>query len=48
MTSSKTVTLALADYGSYLGREKGCFIVKDQHGTLNEIRYLKRRWGKLF
>ena len=28
---SKTMKLVLDDHGSYLGMEKGCFIVKDKH-----------------
>jgi len=29
---TKTVKIALEGFGSYLGREKGCFIVKDRNG----------------
>jgi CRISPR-associated endonuclease Cas1 len=29
---TKTVKLTLNGYGSYLGMEKGCFIIKDKHG----------------
>jgi hypothetical protein len=29
---TKTVKIALESFGSYLGMEKGCFIVKDREG----------------
>jgi len=29
---TKTVKIALEGFGSYLGMEKGCFIVKDRNG----------------
>jgi hypothetical protein len=31
---TKTVKLALNGYGSYLGMEKGCFVVKDKQGNI--------------
>lgn len=30
---TKTVKIALEGFGSYLGMEKGCFIVKDREGN---------------
>lgn len=30
---TKTVKITLEGFGSYLGREKGCFIVKDKQGN---------------
>lgn len=32
MVHSKTLKLSLDSYGSYLGMEKGCFIVRDRNG----------------
>jgi CRISPR/Cas system-associated endonuclease Cas1 len=29
---TKTVKIALEGFGSYLGMEKGCFVVKDRNG----------------
>ena len=34
MTQAKVLKLVLDDYGSFLGMEKGCFIVKDRHDNV--------------
>ena len=34
MTKTKFQKLVLDDHGSYLGMEKGCFIVKDKHDKI--------------
>jgi CRISPR/Cas system-associated endonuclease Cas1 len=34
MTQGKVSKLVLDDYGSFLGMEKGCFIVKDRHDNV--------------
>ena len=31
---TKTVKVALDSFGSFLGREKGCFVVKDREGKI--------------
>lgn len=37
MSKAKTQKIVMDGHGSYLGMEKGCFVVKDRHG--NEERY---------
>ena len=37
MNKAKSQKIVMDDYGSFLGTEKGCFVVKDRHG--NEERY---------
>jgi hypothetical protein len=34
---TKTVKITLEGFGSYLGMEKGCFIVKDREGNGFEV-----------
>lgn len=34
MVGSKVSKLALGGHGSYLGMEKGCFIIRDKHDSV--------------
>jgi CRISPR/Cas system-associated endonuclease Cas1 len=51
---TKTVKIALEGYGSYLGMEKGCFIIRDREGLTrryplfeNEISEVQIKSGNL-
>ena len=37
---TKTVKLALNSFGSYLGMEKGCFIVRDRNGEIERYPHV--------
>lgn len=39
--------LVLDDYGSYLGIEKGCFVVKDKHGSVKRHPLLEKEVGEV-
>jgi hypothetical protein len=51
---TKTVKIALQGFGSYLGMEKGCFVVKDRNGETeryplfeNQISEVQIKSGKV-
>jgi hypothetical protein len=52
---TKTVKIALEGFGSYLGIEKGCFVVKDRNGEIeryplfeNQISEVQIKSGNCF
>jgi len=42
-----TLKITLDKQGSYLGMEKGCFVVKDKQGDTKRYHCLKRKYQKL-
>jgi CRISPR-associated protein Cas1 len=44
---SKVVKLVLADKGSYLGMEKGCFTVKDKNGSVDRYPLFENEIGEV-
>jgi len=47
MVSSKVLKLVLDNHGSYLGMEKGCFIVKDKHGNAERYPLFDKEIGEV-
>ncbi len=47
MTSSKTAKLLLEGRGSFLGMEKGCFVVKDKHGEVGRYPLFEKEIGEV-
>ena len=47
MVRAKVLKLVLDDHGSYLGMEKGCFIVKDKHGTVERYPLFEKEIGEV-
>lgn len=47
MVKSKTQKLALDGYGSYLGMEKGCFVVKDRGGKTERYPLFESEIGEI-
>jgi CRISPR-associated endonuclease Cas1 len=44
---SKTMKLVLNRHGSYLGMEKGCFIVKDKHNNVKRYPLFEKEIGEV-
>jgi CRISPR-associated protein Cas1 len=44
---SKTLKIILDHYGSFLGMEKGCFIVKDKEGNINKYPLFENEIGEV-
>jgi len=47
MVSDKALKLILDDYGSHLGMEKGCFVVKDKHGKVDRYPLFDKEIGEV-
>ena len=47
MVHSKVLKLALDDYGSYLGMERGCFVVKDKNGNVQKYPLFESEIGEI-
>jgi len=47
LVHAKVLKLALNDYGSYLGCEKGCFTVKDRHGNVKRYPMFEDEIGSV-
>lgn len=47
MKGSKVLKLVLDDSGSYLGMEKGCFIVKDRHDNVQRYPLFEKEIGEI-
>jgi CRISPR-associated protein Cas1 len=47
MKGAKILKLVLDDNGSYLGMEKGCFIVKDMNGKINRYPLFEKEIGEV-
>lgn len=47
MVEERQIKLVLDHYGSYLGMEKGCFIVKDKHGSIERYPLFEREIGEV-
>ena len=47
MTQAKVLKLVLDDYGSFLGMEKGCFIVKDRHDNVERYPLFEKEIGEV-
>lgn len=47
MVHSKTLKLSLDSYGSYLGMEKGCFVVKDREGNIEKYPLFESEIGEI-
>jgi CRISPR-associated protein Cas1 len=43
----KTVKIVLNEYGSYLGSEKGCFIIKDKNGNVEKYPLFESEIGEI-
>jgi CRISPR/Cas system-associated endonuclease Cas1 len=43
----KTVKIALEGFGSYLGMEKGCFIIKDRKGNTEKYPLFESEIGEI-
>jgi len=46
-SGSRTLTISLDKYGSYLGMEKGCFVVKDKEGKVDRYPLMEKRIGEV-
>jgi CRISPR-associated protein Cas1 len=44
---SKTVKLSLDDHGSFLGMEKGCFLVRDKEGSVQKYPLFESEIGEI-
>jgi CRISPR/Cas system-associated endonuclease Cas1 len=44
---TKTVKIALEGFGSYLGMEKGCFIVKNREGSTKKYPLFESEIGEI-
>jgi len=44
---AKTITIALEDKGSYLGMEKGCFMLKDKKGEVQRYPLFENEIGEI-
>jgi CRISPR-associated protein Cas1 len=44
---TKTLKVVLDDYGSYLGNEKGCFIIKDRNGNVKKYPLFESEIGEI-
>jgi hypothetical protein len=44
---TKTVKIALEGFGSYLGMEKGCFVVKDRQGNTEKYPLFESEIGQI-
>jgi CRISPR-associated protein Cas1 len=47
VSGSKTVKIALDGHGSYLGLEKGCFVVKDKQGDTKRYPLFEKEIGEV-
>ncbi|MHA2315967.1 MAG: CRISPR-associated endonuclease Cas1 [Candidatus Hermodarchaeia archaeon] len=47
MTQAKVSKLVLDDYGSFLGMEKGCFIVKDRFDNVERYPLFEKEIGEV-
>jgi len=47
MVKAKASKLVLDDYGSFLGMEKGCFIVKDRHDNVERYPLFEKEIGEV-
>jgi len=47
MTQTKALRLVLDDYGSFLGMEKGCFVVKDRKGNSEKYPLFEKEIGEV-
>ena len=43
----KTLKITLNDHGSYLGNEKGCFVIKDRHGKVERYPLFESEIGEI-
>jgi CRISPR-associated protein Cas1 len=44
---SKTVKISLDSFGSFLGREKGCFVVRDREGKIKKYPLFENEVGEI-
>jgi hypothetical protein len=44
---TKTTKIALEGFGSYLGMEKGCFVVKDKQGNTDRYPLFENLIGEI-
>ena len=47
MVKAKVLKLILDDHGSYLGMERGCFIIKDKHGNVERYPLFENEIGEI-
>ena len=47
MASAKASKLVLDGYGSFLGMEKGCFVVKDRNGEIEKYPLFENEIGEV-
>jgi len=47
MTQTKALKLVLDDYGSFLGMEKGCFVVKDRNDNVERYPLFEQEIGEV-
>jgi hypothetical protein len=44
---TKTVKIALDSFGSFLGMEKGCFVVRDKQGNVEKYPLFESEIGEI-
>lgn len=47
MVRAKVLKLVLDDHGSYLGMEKGCYVLKDKHGNIEKYPQFETEVGEV-
>jgi len=44
--SSRTEKISLEGYGSYMGRDEGCFIIRDREGNIQRYSQYQKEIGE--
>jgi CRISPR/Cas system-associated endonuclease Cas1 len=44
--NSKTLKIELSEYGSYLGRDEGCFLLRDKNGDVKRYPHFEKQIGE--
>jgi hypothetical protein len=47
VAGSKTITIKLDSNGSYLGMEKGCFVVRDKENNVKRYPLFEKKIGEV-
>ena len=47
MNKARSQKIVMDDYGSYLGMEKGCFVLKDRHGNVERYPLFEKEIGEV-
>ena len=44
---TKVLKIVMDDHGSYLGNEKGCFVIKDKNGNVDKYPLFESEIGEI-